>query len=111
MSEQPNIAVLGEKLTDLAQVIRSKNAGPLHVTLDVMFPDRPSYERARQSPALAAEAIARLYKVEPASVSVIPCSAAHAIKVTIDRPVIAGTPGDADVYGAQQHLPLLEIVL
>ncbi len=111
MSEQPNITVPGEKLTDLAQVIRSKNAGPLHVTLDVMFPDRPSYERARQSPALAAEAIARLYKVEPAFVSVIPYSAAHAIKVTIDRPIVAGTPGDADVYGAQQHLLLLGIVL
>ncbi|HUA77788.1 MAG TPA: DUF4387 domain-containing protein [Acetobacteraceae bacterium] len=101
----------GEKLTDLAQVIRSKNAGPLHITLDVMFSDRRSYDRARQSPALAAEAIARLYRVEPASVSVIPYAAAHAIKVTIDRPIIAGTPGDADVYGAQQHLPLLGIIL
>lgn len=99
------------KLVELAQVIRSKNAGPLHVTLDLMFPDRPSYERARQSPALSAEAIARLYKVEKGAVSIIPYAAAHALKVTIDRPIIAGTPGDADVYGAQQHRPLLGIEL
>ncbi len=111
MSERPYDSEPAVKLIDLAQVIRSKNAGPLHVTLDVMFPDRRSYERARQSPALAAWAIARLYKVDPEAVSVIPYAAAHAIKVTIDRPVIAGTPGDADVYGAQQHLPLLGIVL
>lgn len=99
------------KLTDLARVIRSKNAGPLHVTLDLMFPDGPSYERARQSPALAVEAIARLYKVRTEAVSVIPYAAAHAIKVTIERPAVAGTPGDADVYGAQQHRPLLGLVL
>ena len=27
----------------------------------------------------------------------------------MDRPVIAGSPGDTDVYGAQQHAPLLDV--
>jgi hypothetical protein len=76
-----------------------------------MFPDRLSYERARQSPALAAQSIARLYNVQPETVSVIPYAAAHAFKVMIDRPIIAGTPGDADVYGAQQHRPLPGVIL
>jgi hypothetical protein len=49
--------------------------------------------------------------VAPATVQVIPFAAPNAIKVVPDRPVVAGSPGDADVYGAQQHRPLLGVVL
>ncbi len=101
----------GRRLAELAQVIRSKNAGPLHLTLDLIFPDAAAYGLAVQSPALSAAAIARLYGVDPATVAVIPFAAANAIKVVMDRPVIAGSPGDSDVYGAQQHRPLLGVVL
>lgn len=34
------------KLTDAAQVIRSKNAGPLQVTLDILFPTPQAYALA-----------------------------------------------------------------
>jgi hypothetical protein len=97
------------KLTELAKVVRSKNAGPLHVTLDLMFSDRAGFELARQSPSLSPAAIAALYKVDEETVEVIPFGAALAIKIAIDRPIVAGTPGDSDVFGAQQHKPLLEI--
>jgi hypothetical protein len=99
------------RLTELASVIRSKNAGPLHVTLDLMFPGLEAYERAVASPQLSADAVARLYGVAPATVNVIPYPAAFAIKIVLDRPIVAGTPGDRDVYGAQQHKPLLGIEL
>ena len=99
------------KLMELAKVLRSKNAGPLQVTLDLMFADSNAYEIAVQSEALTAPRIAALYGVEPTTVAVIPFRAALAIKMVIDRPVIAGSPGDRDVYGAQQHPPLLEMEL
>lgn len=92
-------------------MIRSKNAGPLHLTLDLMFADPPRYELACRSPALQAAAIGALYGVDPGQVRIIPYPAALAIKIVLDRPVVAGSPGDADVYGAQQHRPLLGIVL
>ena len=38
-----------KKLTELARVIRSKNAGPFELTFDIIFKDAESYERARQS--------------------------------------------------------------
>jgi len=99
------------RLIDLAQVIRSKNAGPLHVTLDIMFPDMAAFTKAASSSALTAEAVAGYYGVEPDDVAVIPFPAAHAIKIVLHRPIVAGSPGDCDVYGAQQHRPLLEVVL
>jgi hypothetical protein len=40
---------------------------------------------------------------------VIPYPAGRAIKIVLARAVMAGDPGDRDVYGAQQHAPLLEV--
>jgi hypothetical protein len=99
------------RLIDVARVVRSKNAGPLHVTVDLMFADADGYSLALASPSLAAPALAALYGVAEARLKVVPYPAAFAIKVVIDRPIVAGTPGDSDVYGAQQHLPLLGVEL
>lgn len=97
------------KLSDLARVVRSKNAGPTVLTVDLMFPDRAAFERACRAPGLAAAEVARRYGVPANRVRVVPYPPAHAIKIAIDRPLVAGDPGDRDVYGAQQHGPLLDI--
>jgi len=99
------------KLVDCARVIRSKNAGPTTLTLDLMFEDKARYRRALGSPALTPEAIAPLYRVSPDCVRVIACAPALAIKIVLPRRTIAGNPGDKDVYGAQQHGPMLGVVL
>ncbi|MCC6531925.1 MAG: DUF4387 domain-containing protein [Burkholderiales bacterium] len=99
------------KLTELARVIRSKNAGPTTLTLDLMFHDRSGFDRACAAPALSASAIAGLYGVPVERVQILPYPPAFAIKIALDRRVIAGDPGDRDVYGAQQHGPLLELEL
>jgi hypothetical protein len=96
-------------LADIAQVIRSKNAGPRRLTLDIMFATDTEYRRAVQSPALEAKAVARLYHVPPEQVTIIPYPAGRAIKIVLPRAIMAGDPGDRDVYGAQQHAPLLGI--
>jgi hypothetical protein len=97
------------KLIDIARVIRSKNAGPTTLTLDLLFNNEAGYQRALNSPALQPEAIAPLYGLRADQVQVIPYPPAVAIKIAMDRKIIAGNPGDRDVYGAQQHGPLLEI--
>src|SRR5262245_56055356 len=51
------------QLQDLAQVVRSKNAGPRRITLDVIFHSDADYQRVTQSKALIAEKIAPLYGV------------------------------------------------
>ena len=103
------------QLQDLAQVIRSKNAGPRRLTLDVILASDEDYRRVAQSPALTPALtparIAALYRVAPADVAVIPYPLGRAIKITLARPLMAGDPGDRDVCGAQQHAPLLGIEL
>jgi hypothetical protein len=50
------------KLSDIAQAIRSKNAGPRRLTLDIMFGSDADYQRVVQSPSLGAAAIGHLYR-------------------------------------------------
>jgi hypothetical protein len=99
------------RLVDVARVVRSKNAGPTLLTIDLMFADQAAFARVLASPELAPEAIARRYGVAPQKLRLIAYLPALAIKIVLERPVIAGDPGDGDVYGAQQHAPLLEIEL
>lgn len=99
------------KLIDVARVIRSKNAGPTTLTLDLLFNDEAGYQRALHSPALQPAAIALLYGLRADQVALIAYPPAIAIKIAMDRTIVAGNPGDRDVYGAQQHTPLLEIEL
>jgi hypothetical protein len=75
----------------------------------MMFEDEATYRRVRDSGMITPQRIASLYGVSDNEVAVIPYDVAFAIKVTIPRLVPSGDPGDTDVYGAQQHAPLLDI--
>lgn len=99
------------RLMDLARVVRSKNAGPLQLTFDIMFESEADYARGLACEGLSAGHVAGLYGVSQNQVAVIPYPTALAIKITLPRPEAAGGPGDRDVYGAQQHVPLLGIEL
>ncbi len=97
-------------LKDLASVIRSKNAGPYELTLDIIFKTREIYDHVVEQGVINPGLIARLYKVpEDKVISVVEFAPAMAIKATIVRPVVCGDVGDTDVYGAQQHGPLLNM--
>jgi len=100
------------RLTDLAAVIRSKNAGPYELTLDIIFRDVADYERVVAAGVVDRALIGRLYDVADADVlALVAFDPAAAIKITIRGRRPAGDPGETDVYGAQQHAPLLDLVL
>jgi hypothetical protein len=96
-------------LNELTSVLRSKNAGALLCTMDLMFEEVGTYERVRDSGVLTPAYIAALYGVSDNEVSIIPYDVARAIKITVPRLVPSGSFGDTDIYGAQQHGPLLYV--
>jgi len=96
-------------LHELAKLIRSKNAGPFQLTIDVMFDDRDTYERVLSSGAIDVAQIAALYRTPPEDIQIIPYEAAYSIKVTIPRPVVSGDLGDGDMMGGQQYGPLVDL--
>lgn len=97
-------------LTDLALVIRSKNARPTQLTIDVFLRDADAYAVCAESPALSCAAVALRYGLQFDQVQRHLLQDILAIKYVMPRTVVAGSPGDGDVYGAQQHGPMLEIV-
>ena len=97
------------KLWQVTKLIRSKNAGPFELTFDVIFKDRAGYERVRDAGIISAEWFAKTYRLKPEVVSVINYDAANAIKITIPRPVVSGDIDDTDVFGGQQHGPLVNL--
>ena len=99
------------RLDAIAKVIRSKNAGPCLLTLDVLLPDAATfaYVAARIEPLR--RQVARRYGRGENEIAVLPYPPALAVKITLPREIVAGDVGDRDVYGAQQHAPLLDIEL
>jgi hypothetical protein len=99
------------RLDSMAKVIRSKNAGPCLLTLDVMLPDEEAFAYVAERVALLRQQVARRYGRSENEVAVFPFKPALAIKITLPRDTVSGDLGDRDVYGAQQHAPLLDIEL
>ncbi len=97
------------KLYDLSAVIRSKNAGPFTLTLDMFFSCADDFKRVIYSSAFTKEKIASLYNVPVDTVEIHPFVEILAIKVSVPRNVSSGAAGDRDVYGSQQHFPLANI--
>ena len=98
-------------LPRLAHVIRSKNAGPTQLTIDIFFNDAHAFELAAGSGAMSEAAVAARYALPEGQVRRYLLPDIAAIKYSMPRRQCAGTPGDGDVYGAQQHGPMLEILL
>lgn len=96
------------KLIDIASVIRSKNSGPYELTFDVIFKDFETYGKVKAAQAVSKEKFCALYGIPETDVfHLVYFDPAKAVKITIRRPIPSGTLGETDVYGAQQHAPLM----
>ena len=99
-----------KSITEIAKVVRSKNCSPFELTLDIIFRNRGDYEAVKKTNQIDERLIAILYNIPQSQVQkVIYFDPACAVKVCLARPVSSGAPGDCDVYGAQQHGPLLSL--
>eukprot|EP00658_Telonema_sp_P-2_P004408 TRINITY_DN11650_c0_g1_i1.p1 TRINITY_DN11650_c0_g1~~TRINITY_DN11650_c0_g1_i1.p1 ORF type:complete len:596 (+),score=103.26 TRINITY_DN11650_c0_g1_i1:353-2140(+) len=93
-----------------AKVVRSKNSGITEITYDVIFEDHCSFQRAKESNMFAMSSVAAHLKIPTHQVvGTYFDSHALAIKVTVRRSCLAGDFQDKDVYGSQQHGPLLRL--
>ncbi len=96
------------KLIKLAKVVRSKNSGPFELTLDVMFKTRHDFELFKRKRFINKKIIAALYKTKPQDIlDIIYFEPSNAVKITMKRWIPSGAPGESDIYGSQQHAPLL----
>jgi hypothetical protein len=99
-----------QKLSALAKTIRSKNAGVNLITFDIIFAERATYDRVKRARVLTRETVCKLYGIPDKRVSdFVEFDPGNAIKFTLYRLRPSGSPGDPDIFGAQQYAPLLDV--
>lgn len=95
---------------ELAKVLRSKNSGPFEITLDILFDNKESYQLVKESGKITKSTIATLYHMDESLINdIIFFDPALGIKITYARQISSGTSFDRDVYGSQQHAPLMNL--
>ena len=99
--------IVMKKLIDYTKILRSKNAGPLYITFDLMFDSREKMDYVLQN--LTAKAVADAYDVLVSDISIIKYEVVNSIKITFPRKNISGSLLDDDIYGCQKHVPLANI--
>lgn len=98
-----------KKLYELAKLIRSKNAGPFTFTIDIIFPDLNSYEAVLKTGTLDRDKVAKLYRIREQDLMRYELPLARAVKFSYPRPAPSGDFLDKDLYGCQQHAPLVNL--
>ncbi len=78
-------------VTDHFTLIRSKDAGPFMLTLDLFFRDEHSRRAFLGSGVFTAERIG-------------------ALKISFPRPIASGDFGDTDITGGQQYALVVELI-
>ena len=97
------------RVSEVCRHVRSKNAGPFWITVDLFFEDEPIYRRYRDSPALGPSLFASLYGADPEHVKRVPVDSLRMIKISYPRPRPQGWRGERDMHGGQQFARLLDI--
>ena len=96
---------------EVAELVRSKNAGPFWQTLDIFLADDDAYRLVAASPNLDEHAIARLYQVAAEDVRIFRLPSIRVVKISFPRPTTQGGVEDRDMHAGQQHVPLAELEL
>lgn len=86
------------ELGGLVAKVRSKNAGPFWLTIDVFCGDAAVFDRVRKG--LDDAAVAQLFGVDRQLLKRFDIPALHVVKFSFPRPVVQGTQADRDMHGA-----------
>ena len=97
------------KLKHCTKLVRSKNAGPFVLTIDVMFESSDMFYKCVEQNILSAQNVAKIYGIEPEKIDTFKIPMISTIKISLPRSVTQGDLGDSDNHGGQQYAPLLDL--
>jgi hypothetical protein len=86
------------EIGSLAEKVRSKNAGPFWVTIDIFCGSAEAYARIRDG--LSTAEAARALGVPTQELKRFDIAALNVIKLSAPRPAVQGTVQDRDMHGA-----------
>lgn len=91
---------------DLAHEVRSKNAGPFWVTMELFMKDDDGYALVADPAFLDEARVAELYRVDAETVQLFRIPSLRVVKVSFPRPRSQGSLFDRDMHMGQHHVPL-----
>lgn len=94
-------------LAERAFKVRSKNAGPFWVTVDVFCGDRETFEAIRD--ALGVARVAKVFGQPDDAIRCFEIPELHVLKYSFPRPCVQGSCFDRDMHGAQWAVLLAEL--
>ncbi len=98
-------------LREACRHVRSKNAGPFWVTIDLFFTNTVGLERYIDNKLLSSANIALLYNAEASFVKRVAVPTLSVLKISFPRPNPQGWEGERDMHQGQSYVRLLDIEL
>ena len=97
------------KLNDVVLKVRSKNAGPFWVTIDVFCGTDEAYEKVVAE--VSTEQVATLFQQPTSALKRFDIPYLKVVKFSLPRPIVQGSRFDRDMHGAQWAVLLAEYEL
>jgi hypothetical protein len=98
-------------LGNYAKYIRSKNAGPFWLTMEIFLKSKKDFDQLVALNVITPELISRLYGTSADTVQIFFCKNISIIKISIPRPVVQGSLQDKDIHAGQQFIALANVEL
>ncbi len=98
-----------QRLGEIVDKIRSKNAGPFWVTIDIFCGSTERYEEVLER--LTTQQISNCLQLDSSVIKRFDLADLYAIKISFPRPIVQGSAGDRDMHGAQYAVLLAELTL
>ena len=97
------------KLSEVCHDIRSKNAGPFWITVDLFFSSRETFDRYAASSPLQSAALALVFDVRTDQVGCYAVPELSVLKISYPRKDPQGGMIERDLHGGQQFARLVDI--
>lgn len=97
------------ELGSIVEKVRSKNAGPFWLTIDIFCGSPEAFERV--SKGVSTDRVARLFKTETETLKRFDIPSLNVVKFSMPRPAVQGTLADRDMHGASWAALLSEMEL
>ncbi len=97
------------RLGQVAEKLRSKNAGPFWLTIDIFCGDGAAFRQVCDG--LSTGRVAAAFRADPAVVKRFEIDSLNVVKFSLPRPEIQGSVADRDMHGASWAALLAELEL
>ena len=97
------------RLGHVADKVRSKNAGPFWLTIDIFCGDERAFSQVCSG--ISTERVAAVFKADPSAIKRFEIESLNVVKFSVPRPEIQGSVADRDMHGASWAALLAELEL